>query len=478
MSLPHIPVLRFGSAYESLDTSEVKDCRTGAVLAKLSIANAGLVRRDLQTRQRGAFEALHRVPMARLLEICAKAGEHFMRSTLPLGAAHTQSADEYVRMLSATSGLPHAMCRRNMEKINHVLTRMPEILKGLTRGLDPSVLDGGMGEQSGVPVCYVPQSQALGIVLPSNSPGVHSLWAPSIALKTPLALKPGREEPWTPYRLLQAFIAAGCPAEALGFYPCDHDGAEAILRLCGRGMLFGDAKTTARYASNPGIQLHGPGFSKVLIGADQAERWRDHLDVIVESIVANGGRSCVNASAVVTAKHGRALAEALAERLGPISPKTADDPEAALSAFANRAFAESIDEAIEEGLKTPGAEDLTARYRQGPRRVVFEGATYLRPTVIWCSSFEHPLANREYLFPYASVVEVPQDRMLELIGPSLAVTALTKDEAFRRELVLCAQIDRLNLGPVPTGHVRWDQPHEGNLFEFLYHRRAIQRVEA
>jgi len=26
---------------------------------------------------------------------------------------------------------------------------------------------------------------------------------------------------------------------------------------------------------------------------------------------------------------------------------------------------------------------------------------------------------------------------------------------------------------VPTGRVEWDQPHEGNLFEHLYRRRAL-----
>ena len=47
-----------------------------------------------------------------------------------------------------------------------------------------------------------------------------------------------------------------------------------------------------------------------------------------------------------------------------------------------------------------------------------------------CDSFAHPLANREFLFPYASVVEVPQAEMLRQIGPSLAVTAITRDPAF------------------------------------------------
>jgi len=31
-------------------------------------------------------------------------------------------------------------------------------------------------------------------------------------------------------------------------------------------------------------------------------------------------------------------------------------------------------------------------------------------------------------------------------------------------------------GAVPTNQVSWDQPHEGNLFEHLYARRAFQKA--
>jgi len=39
-------------------------------------------------------------------------------------------------------------------------------------------------------------------------------------------------------------------------------------------------------------------------------------------------------------------------------------------------------------------------------------------------------------------------------------------------------LHRLNLGPLPTMRISWDQPHEGNLFEHLCARRAFQRVGA
>jgi hypothetical protein len=38
-------------------------------------------------------------------------------------------------------------------------------------------------------------------------------------------------------------------------------------------------------------------------------------------------------------------------------------------------------------------------------------------------------------------------------------------------------IERLNIGPISTMTVSWDQPHEGNMFEFLYKRRAILRLQ-
>jgi hypothetical protein len=476
-SIPHIPALRRGKVYESLAQAEVLDHRTGELRAKVSQVNAGIVRKDLQ-RLGDSRASLKKLTVADLLGICSRAGEQFMSGTLPLGVqGETQSPAQYIETLSATSGLPHVMIRRNMDKIHGALTGMKAILNGLTRGLDLAILDRGFGEQFGTPISYHPETHALGLVMPSNSPAVNSLWLPAIPLKIPVIIKPGKDEPWTPWRLIQAFIAAGCPADAFGFYPTTHEGAEEILKLCGRALVFGDQKTTAQYANNPAIEVHGPGYSKILIGEDQIERWPEFVDLMVASIAENGGRSCINASAVVVPRYAGEIADALARKLGPVAPVEPADETARLSGFANPAMADAIDAAIEEGLKTEGALEVTSKYRGGPRKTSLGGGTYLRPTIVLCDSFAHPLANREFLFPYASVVTVPQAQMLQQIGPSLVVTALTRDPAFQEQLLESGSIDRLNLGPIPTMRISWDQPHEGNMFEFLYKRRAIGRSE-
>lgn len=470
MIVPHIPALRRGRPYESLDKAVVLDYRSGTPLAEVSQVNAGIVRKDLAGIAQGRA-ALKKLSAAELIYVCARAGELFLNGTLPLGdKGPGQSAAQYIETLSATSGLPQVMVRRNMAKIHGALTQMKTILNGLTRGLDLGLLDAGYAGR----LSFYPAAKGLGLVMPSNSPAVNSLWLAAIPLKIPVIIKPGREEPWTPFRLIQAFIAAGCPPEAFGFYPTDHEGAGEILRTCGRALLFGDKNTTAPYAGNPGIQIHGPGYSKILIGDDEIERWPEFIDLIAGAISDNGGRSCINASAVVVPKFAGEIADALARKLGPIVPLPATDENARLAGFANPKMADFIDSSIEEGLQTPGARDVTAEYRGGPRRVQFEGGAYLRPTIVWCESFSHPLAHREFLCPYASVVAMPQAEMLSRIGPSLAVTALTRDKAFIDQLLESPLIERLNIGPISTMNVSWDQPHEGNLFEFLYKRRALE----
>src|SRR6266704_3498901 len=71
-------------------------------------------------------------------------------------------------------------------------------------------------------------------------------------------------------------------------------------------------------------------------------------------------------------------------------------------------------------------------------------------------------------------VECPQDQMLEKIGPTLVASAITNDKEGERQLTDATNIDRLNIGPIPTTKLDWLQPHEGNIVDFLFRARAFQ----
>ncbi|MDX2040816.1 MAG: aldehyde dehydrogenase family protein [Acidobacteriota bacterium] len=471
----HIPILRKGNSYKSVDVSRVPHFRTRETFVEVSLANAGLIRRDL--RDLDSIQAmLAAFTTDRLIAMCRQAADYFMNDTLPVGD-ESQTPDDYVRQLSATTGMPHVLVRKNMSKISGVMAEMKSVLDGLTRGIDLKILDDGFGTHEGHSVSFFPRTNSLGVILPSNSPGVHSLWIPSIAMKVPLVLKPGSSEPWSPYRIAQALIKAGVPKEAFGYYPADHGGAGAILQSCGRGMFFGDSSTVGKYASDSRVELHGTGYSKVVLGDDVVDDWEKYLDVMVASITENGGRSCINASGVWVTRHGKEIAQAVAERVAKIVPRDAEDPEALLAPFANADIAKRISGIVDSGLRESGATDVSAKVR-GDRLVEVDGATYLLPTIVHVESPQHPLANREFLFPFASVVEVKPEQMPEAFGPSLVVTAITKDLKLINRLVNSSHVDRLNIGAIPTMKIAWDQPHEGNLFEHLYARRAFQRAMA
>lgn len=475
--MTHLPILRHGTPYRSVDVATVVHHRTRQPFVQVSQANTGLIRRDLLSQEEARAE-LAAIPARDLIEMAAEAAELFMSATLALDPIEgvLQSPDDYVAQLSATTGLPHVLVRRNMRKIHGVLSKMGDVIAGLTRGLDLSVLDSGVGESDGHLFSFFPRGHSLGVVLPNNSPGVHSLWAPAIGLKTPLVLKPGSTEPWTPYRIAYALMQAGVPKSAFCLYPADHAGGGEVIRSASRGMFFGDAAAARRFKGDPRVEVHGPGYSKVVIGRDRIEQWPDFIEMIATSVADNGGRSCVNASSVWVTGHAEEIAHALAKRLCQIVPRAADDDQALLAPFADASVPGRVSAMIDADLAIEGATDVTAQYRGVERVQTTADGTYLLPTVVLCDGPEHPIANREFMFPFVSVVPVGDDALPDALGSSLVVSLLTGDKRLQDRFVRSPHVDRLNLGAIPTNQIGWDQPHEGNLFDHLYGRRAIQRV--
>ena len=115
----HLPVLRWGQPYDSLEKDEVVHFSSGEPIATVSRANGGLIQRDARKAAR-AREALRAIAIDELIAIAGKAGELYSNATLPMGSG-TQTPDEFVRAQSASTGLPERMCRANMKKNMFVL---------------------------------------------------------------------------------------------------------------------------------------------------------------------------------------------------------------------------------------------------------------------------------------------------------------------------------------------------------------------
>ncbi|MCY4189263.1 MAG: hypothetical protein OXD30_12350, partial [Bryobacterales bacterium] len=111
----HLPALRWGEPYESLDAVQTVHFDTGDPIATVSQVLPAMVKRDLKLAPR-AQAALRAESPTRIIERVQRAGELFVSAELPLGSG-SQTPAEFIRQQSSTTGLPEAMCRANMAKL-------------------------------------------------------------------------------------------------------------------------------------------------------------------------------------------------------------------------------------------------------------------------------------------------------------------------------------------------------------------------
>ena len=93
--------------------------------------------------------------------------------------------------------------------------------------------------------------------------------------------------------------------------------------------------------------------------------------------------------------------------------------------------------------------------------------------------------NRTARYAFDNLFDDADGLTAELIGPSavafggagpIAIARVIKD--WQRKLIDAPQIDRLNLGAIPSTKLDWFQPHEGNIVQFLFRPRSFQILEA
>ena len=150
---------------------------------------------------------------------------------------------------------------------------------------------------------------------------------------------------------------------------------------------------------------------------------------MVDSVFLNSGRGCINCSGIWASRHTRrsptrwpsgsaAIQAAAAGRSR--TPASRPSP---CRAWPRRSRSRST-----PICKAPGVTDMHREVRRWPRVVKNGRADYLRPTVVHCESPDAAIAKKEYMFPFVTVVECPQAKMLEAIGPTLVCTAITEND--------------------------------------------------
>nr|WSZ99851.1 aldehyde dehydrogenase family protein [Streptomyces sp. NBC_00857] len=444
-------------AFRARNRTTVSDV-VGTPLAELSLVPSLYVRRSL-----AALRAAHPLPATERTATLARAGRLFADATL--GGV---SPGEYRDLVSRCSGLPVSVVASAAaivadaaaEARNTTLQARPS--GAVDRWDAPSTRQGQ--------AVWTRRGDVFAVHAAGNHPGVHALWLEALALGYRVAVRPSQREPFTPHRLVTALREAGFGHDHIALVPTDHTVADSIIEGADLALVYGGDEVMRKYGADPTVLPQGPGRSKILL---TGEDWRDHMDVVIDSVGAEGGTACVNATAVFAGTDTvdtRAVAEETAARLAAIPSLPPGDPKAVLPVLP---VAEA--RAVERYLLRV-AEGATAHL--GGDGIVDElgdGSAVLRPAVFRLDRADARQAGTELGFP---CVWVAPWSAADGIGPlrnTLVLTAITDDTPLIERLVDEPTISNVHVGDHPTHWMRHGIPHDGYLAEFLMQSKTVIR---
>ncbi|MDT5188687.1 MAG: hypothetical protein QOI28_938 [Mycobacterium sp.] len=430
-------------------------CDTGGA----PVAAMSLVPRLFVTRSINAQRAAGPLPFADREAALARAAEIFLASSIAgLGF------DDYVGLTCRVSGLPLAVARAGARVVaDSLATTFDAVWPARPTG---ATLDWRDQPDGGA--VWARRGEVLAVHAPGNAPGVHGLWPQALALGYRVAVRPSRREPFTAHRLVTALRRAGFRDEDALFLPTDHATADELVRAADLALVYGGQDVAGRYADDPTVLVNGPGRTKIVITAEQD--WREHLDVIVDSIAGLGGMACVNATAVLYEGDPGPLADAIAERLSELKPLPNVDEKATLptTPVANaHALAEYL------ARKAVGAEAVL-----GADQVVADlgdGYAALRPAVHLLRRPDADTINVELPFPCVWVSGWVREDGLAPLRNSLVITAITCDDGLIDGLLAEPTVTNVYHGPIATPFAAPHIPHDGYLADFLMRNKGFVR---
>jgi acyl-CoA reductase-like NAD-dependent aldehyde dehydrogenase len=442
-------------AYHALERQTITDV-AGNPLAELSLVPNLYVTR--------AMAALHRADTLAVderLAALAHAGEAHATGTVD-----GVSAADHQFIVSRTSGMPISVVRSAAEAIARSAAEAYRSVQyarpvgAVNDWRDPLTRTGR--------AVWIRRGDVFAVHAPGNHPGVHSIWLEALALGYRVAVRPSRRDPFTPHRLISALRTAGFGDDQVVLLPTGYDAAGAILRGADLAMAYGGEDVMRKYATESTMLPQGPGRSKILLTADVD--WQEHLDVIVASISHEGGRGCVNTTAVLVEGDTTPVAQALAERLAAIPSLPPEDEHAVLPVLP---VADA--QKLERYLLAKAAGTVSWLGGDGVVDELGDGSAALRPAVHELDRPGAEQAGVELAFPCVWVAPWTPEAGLAPLRETLVLTAITHDTRLVDALVAEPTIRNVYVGDHPTYWMEPGLPHDGYLADFLMRTKAVIR---
>lgn len=451
----YIDALGPDGAYRTRNGESV-NTTAGMQVGMLSIAPPLYVSRTISA-QRNARP----LPWARREAALAGAADVF--TTAVIGGLDFEA---YIRLASGISGVPIAVTRTGARGVAEAVGSAFDTVRAARPA--GAALDWRDERTRAGAAVWTRRGEVFAVLASGNGPGVHALWPQALALGYRVVVRPSRREPLTAHRLVQALWQAGFRREDVVYVPTDHRGADEMIRVADLAMVYGSQDVVDKYANDPTVFVNGPGRAKILITAEQD--WRDHLDVIADSVAHLGGTACVNATAVLYEGDPAPLAHAIAERLSRIAPLPTEDERAVLptqTIDAAKALVDHLADQATGSTAVLGADQVLAP--------LSEGCAALRPAVHLLATPDPARLNVELPFPCVWVSPWSRADGVDPLRHSLVISAITADADLIDDLLAEPTIANVYCGDQPTYRTAAEMPHDGFLADFLMRNKGVVR---
>jgi acyl-CoA reductase-like NAD-dependent aldehyde dehydrogenase len=437
-----VPLWVGGAPKTSLDRRTLTSYR-GEPLATIHEAPSLLVRRVADGLRAAAAPAGER-PEDRWRAI-ARAGELFATATL--GGL---SPEEHARAVTLSTGMPIRWSVAGMEELAAGLRQIESALRWQApNGSLEAFASGRVPGPDGRPFAWVPVGRVLGVVESSNHPAVQQAWVQALAFGWSVLVRPGADDPFTPWRLVAALGEAGFPVDRVALLAGSHELAHALRAATDRLLAYGGDAAREAFGGDARTLFNGPGRSKVFVDGDVA--LEPAIDFVLDCAAHAAGRKCLCASAVVTRGAPAGLVDGVRARLAALPLVDPLDPDARVPAWKD-------------------AEAVPAPPARLARR---DGLAFLEPDVVACPDAPAPPFARELPGIWLTAAEVaPGGDPLPLLRQTLALTLLGSDASLIESCLREPSIAKVYAGAVPTWTSVPGAPHYGRLSDFLFTSKA------
>jgi acyl-CoA reductase-like NAD-dependent aldehyde dehydrogenase len=302
-------------------------------------------------------------------------------------------------------------------------------------------------------------------VAPSNHVNPHLTWIRALSLGYGVIVRPGTRDPFTPFRLAAALLAAGLPPHCLSVLPGDHRLGERLLAESDLGIVYGGPAAVSRWTDHPRVLTRGPGRSAVLLDQPLSP---DILEALVRSVAADAGIRCTNTSVIRTSQDPTEVAGALASRMDTVPALPAADRDAVLPTFSAQQAGQLRRTIV--GLEQAGFRRHSA---DGGLVALPDGSYAARPVVLSATNPRHPSVGTELPFPFVVVTPWSAADGVEPFGRTLVLSIFSDDADLPLTALAQPGIRRVVAGTVSPWTSGPQLPHDGSLPAFLLEPKAL-----